>query len=438
MLTQQSYIPVKTGRTERWLIRKKINMHQAWWIVISVINVMVGVYVAKTELLASTATALSISNLFLAVLIRNELILHLLYRLAVILSRRIVSSKYHINAGVHYIGGVHAACATWSFVWLLIDILRNFGTLSNPVLIVTSWMLPILLLSIILTALPPFREKFHNTFEKVHRYIGWLCLAVLSLHLIVSRLSTASSQIHRLQAFLTDPVLLMTALIIISVCLPWMTIQRFERFTAYCPSPDVLVLTIPGKADVGTFARISTNLVEWHSFSVAGIRFNPQTGRSELRLIIGAAGDWTRNLAHQIEQGNLPKCLWVRRVKPPGFMFSIQAYSRVLVIATGAGIAPVLPHVEKNGHKLCILWIGNDHQKTYGDEVWSTLAAHPRFKVYDTGLYGRPHVGELAIQTAREFGVQAVFCVSNKGVTKAIVNACLDKGIPAYGATWDS
>jgi hypothetical protein len=98
----------------------------------------------------------------------------------------------------------------------------------------------------------------------------------------------------------------------------------------------------------------------------------------------------------------------------------------------------VLPHVEKNGHKLCILWIGNDHQKTYGEEVWSVVSAHPRFKVYDTGVYGRPHVDELAIQTVREFGAQAVFCVSNKGVTKAIVNACLEKGIPAYGATWDS
>jgi len=71
-------------------------------------------------------------------------------------------------------------------------------------------------------------------------------------------------------------------------------------------------------------------------------------------------------LIEQVEQGNLPKRLWVRRVKPPSFMFSIKAYSRVVVIATGAGIAPVLPYVMKNRPKLNILWIGNNHQRSNG------------------------------------------------------------------------
>lgn len=66
------------------------------------------------------------------------------------------------------------------------------------------------------------------------------------------------------------------------------------------------------------------------------------------------------------------------------------------------------------------------------------LIAHPHLKVYDTGLHGRPHVGELAIQSIRDLRPQAGFCVSNKAVTKAVVNSCLAKGIPAYGATWDS
>jgi ferredoxin-NADP reductase len=119
-------------------------------------------------------------------------------------------------------------------------------------------------------------------------------------------------------------------------------------------------------------------------------------------------------------------------------MFSINAYSRVVVIATGAGIAPVIPHVIANSHKLCIVWIGNEHKQTYGEILWSLLDSHPRCNIFDTGIYGRPNVEELTIQAVRDFGAQAVFCVSNKVVTEKLVKTCLRKGIPAYGATWDS
>ena len=234
---------------------------------------------------------------------------------------------------------------------------------------------------------------------------------------------------------ITDLAFLITTLMITSVFLPWNTIQRFDCFTVYCPFPGVLVLTVPGTADVGTFARISTDLVEWHSFSVAGMYFDKQTGESRLQLIVRAVGDRTRSAINRVHKGNFPKHIWIRRVKPPGFMFSINAYSRVLVIATGAGIAPALPYVAKNGHKVCLLWIGKDHQKTYGKEIWSMVSAHPHLKIYDTSLHGRPNVGELTMQTIREFRPQAVFCVSHKAVTKAVVKSCLAKGIPAYGAT---
>ncbi len=143
-------------------------------------------------------------------------------------------------------------------------------------------------------------------------------------------------------------------------------------------------------------------------------------------------------MIRQVQKGNLPKQLWVRRVKPPGFMFSINAYSRVVVIATGAGIAPVIPHVIENSHKLCIVWIGNEHKQTYGEKLWSLLDSHPRCNIFDTGMHGRPNVEQLAIQAVRDFRAQAVFCVSNKAVTEKVVNTCLEKGIPAYGATWDS
>lgn len=308
---------------------------------------------------------------------------------------------------------------------------------SDPISIAISSILLTLLFIIILTATPPFRDKFHDTFEINHRYLGWSCLAILVLHQIRFQFIIALSQAYPLKTLLTNPVLLMIVVMVFSIFLPWISVQRFKNFKMHCPSKGVLVVTVPGSADVGTFARISLDGVEWHSFSVAETS-KSKTGKSEINLIIGAAGDWTKNLIRQVEKGNLPKRLWVRRVKPPGFMFSINAYSRVVVIATGAGIAPVIPHVIKNGHKLCIVWIANEHKQTYGEKIWSLLGSHPRCNIYDTGIHGRPNVEELVLDAVRDFKAQAVFCVSNQPVTKKLVKTCLEKGIPAYGATWDS
>lgn len=423
-------------------------MHIFWWILVSSVNILLLAIFYETIYLNDTSTAIfSVSNILVAVLVRNELILHLLYRLAVWTSVKIVYGKYYFNSAVHYIGGVHASCATWGFLWLIVDVLQQLGNPSNPLSMTTSndpisiaisSILLTLLFVIIITAIPPFRHKFHDTFEISHRYLGWTCLSILVLHQIRFQFIIALNQAYPLETLLINPVLLAITLMILSIFLPWISVECFNNFKMHCPSVGVLVVTIPGEADVGTFARISLDGIEWHSFSVAETSFCKQTGESRIHLIIGGVGDWTKNLIRQVEKGNLPKRLWVRRVKPPGFMFSINAYSRVVVVATGAGIAPVIPHVIKNSHKLCIVWIANEHKQTYGEKIWSLLDSHPRCNIFDTRVHGRPNVEQLAIQTVRDFKAQAVFCVSNKAVTQKLVNACLEKGIPAYGASWDS
>ena len=429
-------------------LKSKVNMHAFWWVIVSSVNILLLTIVYRAAYFTSVSTAIfSVSNIFVAVLIRNELVLHFLYCLAVSASKGSNRGRYYLNSSVHYIGGVHAACATWGVLWLLFD---GFNQLGNPldplsmaaasdaISIAVTSMLGTLLVIILLTAMPSFRERFHDVFEMNHRYLGWWCLGVLVLHQARFQFVSALSQAYPLQSLLFNPVLLMIAGIVFSVCLPWVSMQCFDDFTMQCPSKGVLVITVPGSGEVGSFARISLDGVEWHSFSVAGTSVNEKTGRSEIRLIVGSSGDWTRGLIAQVERGRLPKKLWVRRVKPPGFMFSINAYSRVVVVATGAGIAPVLPHAVANASKLCIVWVGSNHQETYGQEIFSILSAHPRCNIFDTHKYGRPNVEQLAIQAVSEFDAQAVFCVSNPAVTKKVVGACLDEGIPAYGATWDS
>lgn len=432
------------------MIEKRINMHLFWWIIVSSANILCLTIFYQSIFWTDISTSvLIVGNILIGILVRNELILHFLYRLAVWISVQTSYGKYYINSGVHYIGGVHASCTTWGFLWLILDRFRQLGnpnsllsmsTSSDPISIAMTSILFTLICIILLTAISPLRHRFHDTFEISHRYLGWTCLAILVLHQFRFQAIVALNQAYPLESLLANPVLLMIALMVFSVFLPWMSVQCFDRlsFTMYSPHQGVMVIKALGGGDVGSFARISLDGVEWHSFSVARTSFNRDTGQSEIQLIIGAAGDWTRNLIEKVERGKIPERLWVRRVKPPGFMFSINAYSRVVVIATGAGIAPVIPHVIENGHKLCIVWVGNNHKQTYGEEIFSLLDSHPRCNIYDTGIHGRPNVEQLAIQGIRDFQAQAVFCVSNQTLTNKVVQGCLSKGIPAYGATWDS
>lgn len=165
MLTQRDLSQRRARRTEQWLIRQKLNMHYVWWAIVSVINLGLLIACQSTESLPYFSGAFSIGNLLLATLIRNELILHGLYRLAVAVSQRIELGRYYINTSVHYIGGVHVSAAIWGIVWLLINILQHLNRWSHLILAATSWTLLVFLLCITLTSTPLFRYKFHNAFE---------------------------------------------------------------------------------------------------------------------------------------------------------------------------------------------------------------------------------------------------------------------------------
>lgn len=99
------------------MFKQNFNMHIFWWILVSLINILLLDIFYETIYLNDISTSiLSVGNILVAILVRNEVILHLLYRLAVWTSVKIVYGKYYLNSGVHNIGGVHASCATWGFL----------------------------------------------------------------------------------------------------------------------------------------------------------------------------------------------------------------------------------------------------------------------------------------------------------------------------------
>jgi ferredoxin-NADP reductase len=123
-----------------------------------------------------------------------------------------------------------------------------------------------------------------------------------------------------------------------------------------------------------------------------------------------------------------------------GFMHHAQTYERVLFVATGAGIGPVLPYLVYNLVDLpsmdyeC-LWIGRDHRNTIGDELVSRVLQSGRVTLIDSSS-GRPDVGKCVAAIADRF--DAVFIVSNQNVRDEVAVVCQRLNVPWYGPTFDS
>ena len=110
-------------------------------------------------------------------------------------------------------------------------------------------------------------------------------------------------------------------------------------------------------------------------------------------LVIRRAGDWTERLARDADRGRQPTHLFVRSLRGRGFMYHAQTYERALVVATGAGIGPVLPYLlgPAPGQLEC-LWIGRDHRAAMGDDLVTRVLAGGNVTLIDSSR-GRPDVG---------------------------------------------
>lgn len=88
---------------------------------------------------------------------------------------------------------------------------------------------------------------------------------------------------------------------------------------------------------------------------------------------------------------------------------------------------------------LHLIWSTRSPRQTYGDAlVEEILQAQPQALIWDTDARGKPDLVQLACGAVQAFGVEAVICIANQGLTQRVVQELEARGIPAYGAIWDS
>ena len=56
----------------------------------------------------------------------------------------------------------------------------------------------------------------------------------------------------------------------------------------------------------------------------------------------------------------------------------------------------------------------------------------------DTREHGKPDMVKLTYRLVKEFNAEAVIIISNQPLTEKVVYGMVSRGIPAFGAIWDS
>ena len=401
------------------------------------------------------------ANLTLAVVIRQDYVINSLFAIFCSVPHWMPLWVRHRAADVYHLGGVHSSAGICAGLWLLATCITSVVCGSYPndadvctytwtehakgfvlVDMVLSWMLIALFLVMVVFAYPTIRRDHHNLFEVTHRFAGWTMLAIFWAKITLSveavrRDDTAASPFtyHAVRT----PSFWMIIISTLSICISWLFLRKV-KVEAEPLSDHAVRLHFPYDVPVnGTFTRLSTRpLLEWHSFGA--ISAPPQTthpasetpGRHS--VIISSAGDWTRHMI-----ANPPTSIYVRGRPVRGVLHCAKLFRRVLIVATGSGIAPCIGPLLQPASPTQLVWSTPNPDKTFGKEFVTQLrAAVPGAVIWNTRERGRPDLVAVSFNEVRRFGAEAVVIIANEGITKKVVYGLRARGVVAMGAIWDS
>ena len=391
-------------------------------------------------------------NLVIAVLIRQDFVINALYTVCCSVPKNWPLWIRASCAKIYHLGGVHSSAASCASLWLLAANINDVVCLStskcsdyprhSPAFIVLSWTLTALFFTMIGFAYPPFRKTHHDFFERWHRFVGWTMLFLFWAQTFVGIHDTAKENAVSFGKALLGTVpfwLLWVATA--SIALSWFWLRRVPVVSEVLSDHAVRLHFDYSVPVNGSFTRISSRpLLEWHSFATIpapkphGPPHDPQQFPAGHSLMVSNAGDWTSYCIR-----NPPTHLWVRGIPTCGVMRIATLFNRIVVVATGSGIGPCLGHIQEPSCPTQVLWSTRDPERNFGLPLLETLRTKaPGATIWDTAKLGRPDMVRLAYNMAKSFNAEAVVVIANEKITKKIVYGLETRGIPAYGAIWDS
>ncbi|KAG8966170.1 hypothetical protein FRC03_012360 [Tulasnella sp. 419] len=375
-----------------------------------------------------------IGNIFVAVLIRQDNVVNGLFCAFTSVPNSWPLSVRTFVARIYSLGGIHSGSSVAATLWLFYFTIRVTEDLikkkaSAPLTGITYTIL-LLLIVIIALAMPSFRRLKHDYFEMVHRLLGWTVTALVWAEVILLTRDYKDPQKHLHVALRESAPFWLVVILTASIASSWMHLRKV-KVTSEVLSDHAIRINFDHKTPApGTFVRISHSpLTEWHSFATIAA---PQ--KQGYSIIVSRAGDWTSNVI-----ANPPHEVWIRGIPTCGVMTIVPLFRRVVIVATGSGIAPCAPHLFAKRTAIKLLWISRNIAKTYGAAfVDSIMSAAPDSVIYDTDAYGRPNMVQLIHHLYKEFDAEAVCIIANQPITQKVVYGIMTRGVAAFGAIWDS
>ncbi|KAL8790454.1 MAG: hypothetical protein Q9213_000606 [Squamulea squamosa] len=382
-------------------------------------------------------TTAAAANVLAAFLIRQENVINALYSICCatpwwfpLRLRRSIAKLYHF-------GGVHSGCAVSATAWFILFtalVTSDYasGDYDQPGVLVITYILVVLFLSICLFAVPYFRFVSHNVFEVVHRFAGWIAVALFwVLVLLVTKAKSELPSADSLGIMVVNsPVFWILLLITFFTILPWLRLRKVEAFPEVLSDHAIRIHFEYMKIGSIMGLRISDNpLKEWHAFATI-----PSPDGQSFSMIVSDAGDWTKK---QIQQPS--DAYWVRGIPITGMLRMAIVFRKVVLVTTGSGIGPILSMLVSHPLPCRLLWSTHDPERTYGENiVESVCKADPDAMIINTRVSGRPDMVALTYHLYVQSDAEAVFCISNPKLTRKIVYGMESRGVPAYGPIWDS
>ncbi|KAL9942564.1 hypothetical protein ACHAO3_005188 [Verticillium nonalfalfae] len=383
-------------------------------------------------------------NLATAVLVRQEFVINALYTITCNVPKSWPLCIRSRCAKIYHLGGVHAGAAVCAGLWLLASNISDtvcmfsqcsgWGRQSLATKII-SWMLSALFMVMFVLAYPSIRKTHHNLFEKTHRFVGWTMLGLFWAQIVLKTNDDKATDLSLGDACVRSPAFWLLTVATLSIASSWFFLRKVPVDAEVLSNHAIRLhfdYTVPVN---GSFTRISHRpLLEWHSFATIPAP-EPVDGRPKgYSLVVSNAGDWTRAC---IEKP--PTHMWVRGVPTCGVMRIATLFNRVVVIATGSGIGPVLGHIQNPSCATQLIWSTKEPEKTFGDGLLHTIKGKiPDAVIHDTKKLGRPDLVKMGYNLAKSFDAEAVIIIANEKITKKVVYGLETRGVPAYGAIWDS
>ncbi|KAL2755315.1 hypothetical protein ACRALDRAFT_1076991 [Sodiomyces alcalophilus JCM 7366] len=434
----------KRSQPFRGLWHRVLIVYRRLFTLVGLLNIAAAVALVLTGMQREWLSTLTAINLATAVLIRQDFVINALYTIACSVPTSWPLFIRKRCAKIYHLGGVHSGAAVCAGLWLLGANISDqvclatqcSGWAGTPSLAarVISWMLTALFAVMFALAYPSVRKKHHNLFEKTHRFVGWTMLGLFWAQVVLAA-NDSRGELALGAACLRSPAFWLLAVSTLSVASSWFFLRKVPVDAEVLSKHAVRLhfdYTVPVN---GSFTRLSHRpLVEWHSFATIPAPEAVDGRPKGYSLVVSDAGDWTKAC---IEKP--PTHVWVRGVPVCGVMRIAPLFNRVVLIATGSGIGPMLGHIQRPSCETQLIWSAPRPEVTFGEEFVSTIQRHsPDAVIHDTKALGRPDLVKMGYNVAKSFNAEAVIIIANEKITKKVVYGLETRGIPAYGAIWDS